>query len=376
MNAVEFLDDIRILKAAILKSRYTAARLANVEMLKLYYAIGCYVSAKTRKGAWGKGAIEEVSLLLSKELPGLRGFSATNIKNMRLFFEEWAHIEFCQTMSGELSRLQSGSVIEIRQTVSDELGPSDLGAFQSIGFSHHMAIIFACKKVDERLYYIRKCATNFWSFRSLQEHLRAKEYETDGRVVNNFMMTLPDELQIGRAIQAFRSEYLLDFVNIVDLNETEQERDEPEWMMDMVTKIRHFIHALGSDFCFMDVKKRFVVGESEFYADLVFFHRQLKCMVAIELKKGDFKPEYLGQLDFYLACLDKFEKREEENPSIGLLLCRKMDRPVVELAVRRYKTPLGVATYQTSADVPEEYRALRPLMDGALKLLTADDIAR
>lgn len=244
-----------------------------------------------------------------------------------------------------------------------------MGAFLSIGFSQHMDIIRLCKTTEERLFYIRKSASSFWSYRQLQQHIKANEYATEGRAVNNFALTIPDDRQVGRAVQAFRSEYLLDFVNIVDLNETEQERDEPEWMMEMVMKVKDLIQALGDDFCFMNVKKRFVVEDEEFYSDLVFYHRALKCMVAVELKKGKFKPAYLSQLSFYLSCLDKYVKRDDENPSIGLVLCHEMKRGVVELAVRDLARPVGVATYRSSADVPEEYKALAPLLEGAQALL-------
>ena len=132
----------------------------------------------------------------------------------------------------------------------------------------------------------------------------------------------------------------------------EAQAAKPMRLMEIVAKVRKFIQELGPDFCFINVKKRFVVGESEFFFDLVFYHRTLKCMVAVELKKCAFKPAYLGQLDFYLACLDKYVKLLDENPSIGLILCHSMDRPVVELAVRRYAMPMGVATYGTSEDVP------------------------
>ena len=235
-----------------------------------------------------------------------------------------------------------------------------------------MEIIFACKTPEERLFYIRKCATEFWSKRTLQQHLKANDYATQGKAVNNFAVTMPNEKQLSRAVQAFKSEYLLDFVNIVDANDDEETLDEPEWMMEMVSKIRRFIQALGSDFCFMDVKKRFIVDDEEYFADLVFFHRALKCMVAVELKRGKFKPAYLGQLEFYLACLDKYVKREDENPSIGLLLCHEMNRSVVELTIGRHNSPLGVATYRTAEDVPDEYKTLRPLLDGAKKLLNED----
>ena len=366
-DLLHFAEDVRVLKNAILRSRYMAARLANAEMLKLYFAVGWYVSCRVRSGKWGEGTIVSISEMLQKELPGLRGFSESNIKMMRQFFEAWGSDLIGQPVVVELQKI---GVEEIGQPLVAQLGPTDSAAFQSIGFSHHLVILNGCKTVESRLYYIRKCATEFWSRRVLMQHIKAHEFETQGHALNNFEMAMPDDAQIGRAVQAFRSEYLLDFVNIVDANETEQERDEPVWMMDMVAKIRHFIQALGSDFCFMDVKKRFVVGEKEYFADLLFYHRSLGCMVAIELKKGEFKPEYLGQLDFYLACLDKFVKHPTEQPSIGLLLCHEMDKDVVELAIRRHNSPIGVATYRTSADVPDEYKVFAPILEGAQALLT------
>ena len=374
---LDVVKDVKVIKAAILKSRYIAARLANGEMLKLYFAIGGYVSQNSRNGQWGTGAIDEISRLLQKELPGLRGFSPTNMKNMRIFYEAWSPKEIRQPLADDFRQpvpeiqkehLQTTEIV-IRQPAADELGENDATAFMATSFTSHMEIIYACKDIDERLFYIRKCATEFWSKRVLQQHLKANDYATRGKAVNNFALTMPDAKQMSRAVQAFKSEYLLDFVNIVDAADDEETLDEPEWMMEMVSKIRRFIQALGPDFCFMDVKKRFIVDDEEYFADLVFFHRELKCMVAVELKRGKFKPAYLGQLEFYLACLDKYVKREDENPSIGLLLCHEMSRSVVELTIGRHNTPLGVATYRTAKDVPDEFKSLRPLLDGAQRLL-------
>ena len=423
----DLTNDVKAIKTAILRSRYVAARLANGEMLKLYFAIGGYVSSNSRNGRWGTGVIDEISRLLQKELPGLRGFSAQNMRNMRLFYEEWNELAICQTLSSKLKQTASNRMpaslsndshlspsgksdspaskddiefcqsltsnlkpddsnalhlpssgklesplskddIEFCQPVASKLEPDDSKAFMSIGFSHHMAIIRACKSLDERLFYIRKCASEFWSARILQQHLKANDFATQGQMVNNFALTMPDNKQVSRAVQAFKSEYLLDFVNIVDAADDEETLDEPEWMMEMVLKIRHFIQTLGPDFCFMDVKKRFIVDDKEYFADLVFFHRILKCMVAVELKRGIFKPAYLGQLEFYLACLDKYVKYDDENPSIGLLICHEMSRSIVELTIGRHNSPLGVATYRTAEDVPDAYKTLRPLLDGAQKL--------
>lgn len=367
-SLIDVIPAVKAIKMAILKSRYLAAKLANAEMLKLYFAVGGYVSANTRDGKWGTGAIEAISERLSNELPGLRGFSPTNIRNMRIFYEEWASTAIHQPLADELRKGDLSSVV-IRQPLADDLGPTDAGAFQSIGFSHHMLILAKCKEVDERRYYIRRCAAEFWTKRQLLQHLCADDYDTQGHAVTNFTVTMPDDKQVSRAVQAFKCEYLLDFVNIVDAEDDEETLDEPEWMMEMVSEIRKLIQALGPDFCFMDVKKRFVVEGEESFADLVFFHRGLKCIVAIELKRGKFKPAYLGQLEYYLACLDKYVKHEDENPSIGLLLCHEMRRAVVEMTIRRHNTPLGVATYRSSADVPKEYEALKPLMEGAQRLL-------
>lgn len=362
---------VRTIKAAILQSRYQAARLANAEMLKLYFAIGGYVSANVRSGRWGENVIRDISEQLSRELPGLRGFSPSNMKMMRQFFESWTDDAIGQPAAVQLH----GDVhrIEIRQPVAVQLGKTDANAFMSIGFTHHMLILNRCKTIEARLFYIRRCAMEFWSKRVLQQHLKANDYATQGKAVNNFALAMPDDKQVSRAVQAFKDEYLLDFVNIVDANDDEETLDEPEWMMEMVSKIRHFIQALGPDFCFMDVKKRFVVENDELFADLVFFHRALKCMVAVELKRGKFKAAYLGQLELYLACLDKYVKREDENPSVGLLLCHEMNKTMVGLTIRRHTSPMGVATYRTAEDVPEDYKTLRPLLDGAQRILDEVD---
>ena len=370
LNLQDIRAAVKTIKTAILKSRYMAARKANVEHLKLYFSVGAYVSANSRNGTWGTGVIAAISEKLSIELPGLRGFSPTNMKNMRIFFEQWALDENRQLPTDDLRNyLVDETLPAIRQLSTGELSESDIAAFFSIGFTHHMEILFKCRSQSERWYYIRKTAMEFWSVEDLKRRIRARDYAVNGKAVNNFALTIPSGRQVSKAVQSFKSEYLLDFVNIVDADDDEETLDEPEWMMEMVAKVRKFIQELGPDFCFMNVKKRFVVGESEFFSDLVFYHRTLKCMVAVELKKGAFKPAYLGQLDFYLACLDKYVKLADENPSIGLILCHSMDRPVVELAVRRYPMPMGVATYRTSEDVPPAYKALKPLLEGSQKLL-------
>ncbi len=189
----------------------------------MYFNIGCYVSANTRTGKWGTGAIEEISRQLQVELPGLRGFSSSSIKYMRQFFEIWSNevlfdkgntnsaIEKCQLSIGEI---KMETDIAIRQLTIGELELSDMKAFWAIGFTHHIHIFSTCKTLEERWYYVRRCAASFWTVEALKSHLRADDFHHEGNLLNNFALTMPDEKHTARAVRAFKDEYLLDFINI------------------------------------------------------------------------------------------------------------------------------------------------------------------
>ena len=386
-------EAVKAIKSAILRSRYLAARLANAEQLKLYFRVGGYVSANTRQGKWGTGAIEAISRSLQAELPGLRGFSEGNIKKMRIFFEEWSSAvnrstvsnDFespanRQTLTGEIStganrHLASDDLAECfslaanRSTPSNDSEKQTWDTFLSVGFSQHMEIIFNCKTEEERWYYIRQSAANFWSVRVLKRHLAAGDFRHVGTLPNNFALTMPDARQVSRAVPSFKDEYLLDFINIEEATDN-ADVDERVLETAIVDSIRKFIQSLGPDFCFIGSQYRLIVGEEEFFIDLLFYHRLLRSMVAIELKRGKFKPAYLGQLNFYLSALDKQVKHPEENQSIGLLLCQEANRTIVELAVQDFNKPIGVATYRLGSEIPEQYRPLIPMIDGVQKILT------
>ena len=180
---------------------------------------------------------------------------------------------------------------------------------------------------------------------------------------------MPDARQASRAVQSFKDEYLLDFINIEDAADSE-DVDERVLETAIVNSIKQFIQSLGPDFCFVGNQYRLVVGEEEFFIDILFYHRLLRSMVAIELKRGKFKPAYLGQLNFYLSVLDEQVKHPEENKSIGLLLCQEASRTIVELAVRDFNKPIGVATYRLGREIPKPYHVLAPMIDGVRKILT------
>ena len=362
----DFAAAVKDIKLAILQSRARAAHVSNVEALKLYFYVGGYVSKKTRTAKWGSGAIDALSNRLQVELPGLRGFSAASIKYMRLFFDEWMKwFEIRHLASDETS------LVPIRHLASDEISQDDVAMFLSVGFTHHREILNKCRGFDERWYYIRSCAQGHWTVTELLAHLRAQDYRHIGALPNNFAKTISPMAQATRAVRSFRDEYLLELVNLDNVDAIhDQDVDERVLSKSLVANIEKTIQALGGDdFCFMGREKRLVYSGEEFFIDLLFYHRGLRAMVAVELKMGKFRPSYLGQLEFYLSALDALMKKPEENPSIGLLLCEKMNKGVVEFAVRDKSKPLGIATYKTLKSIPKPYRSLAPVIEGVRREL-------
>lgn len=368
MMPKDFSTAVKDIKLAILQARARAARVSNVEALKLYFFVGGYVSKKTRAAKWGSGAIDALSDRLQIELPGLRGFSASSIKFMRLWYEAWADwFEIRYLASNE----NAYTIEPIRYLSSNELRGDAVKAFASIGFTHHREVIRFCKDTDERWYYIMACAKGMWSVEELHRHLAEDDYHHAGTLANNFVATLSPMSLATAAVRSFKDEYLLDLVNLENVDARYgYETDERVLSKAMVANIEKTIAALGGDdLCFMAREKRLVFEDDEFFVDLLFFHRGLKAMVAVELKLGDFHPGYLGQLNFYLSALDKLMKKPDENPTIGLLLCETVNKPVVQLAVQGYSQPIGIATYQALKNIPEPYKALAPVIDGVRKVM-------
>ena len=266
---IKFIQEV---KQQILQSRYQAAKLVNRELLLLYYNIGKMLHQKIEQAKWGDKVLQNISAVLQKELPGLKGFSFRNLKNMRKFFEAYASLPFGQTLSAQIKPAIKG---QTASASNDDLAIQDL--FFSLSFSHHLLII-SLKSSDERLFYMQQPTQNHWSFRLLQYHMESDLYNQRGKLPNNFKATLPHKLA-AHALDAFKDEYLLDFINI------NPEDDERVLEQEIVNNIKHFILSLGTRFSFIGNQHRLVVDEEEFFTDLLFFNRNLQCLVAIELKK-------------------------------------------------------------------------------------------
>ena len=380
MKEIHNYDEaVRLIKTAILRSQYDAARSVNEKQLMLYFGIGKYISLNSRKGFWGKGAIDSISERLDKELPGLKGFSARSLRYMRTFYEEWSYIENAglPTVDSEKNVLEpAGAKLEIEKWNLPVPDQSDFPfeSFFAIGFSHHRTILSKVKDRTERLFYIRRCAEEKYSREALMESIARDDYHHQGSLPNNFMQTLPVAEQAFRAINTFKDEYLLDYINVEELSiRDKQDIDERVVENAIIHNVKNFILTFGKDFAFIRNQYHLEAFGEDQYIDLLFFNRELNCLVAVELKTGKFKTSYLGQLQGYLSVLDGFERKPHENPAIGLILCKDMNKSFVDYVIQDYTKPMGVATYRTSEDMSEELRRALPDVEELKKLLDSDE---
>ena len=385
------INAVQVIKAAILQSQQRALKAINQEQLALYYGIGRYVSTNTRKKNWGKGALATISEQLRKELPGLKGFSATNLKNMRIFYEEWRILEnynsSVQTdefteintrLSVQTDEMPANSAVqtvklqaegEIRQLQLTNLPDFPVVAFLSISFTHHTAILSHVKSYEERKFYIQFAADYKVKTEELEQLMEENLYSHQGKLPNNFKKTIPNQLLAYRTISMFKDEYLLDYINTEELFVRDKDRDEKLIEQGIINNVKNFIMTFGKDFTFVGNQYHLEKYDVEQFPDLLFFNRELSALVCVELKDGPFKTAYLGQLAGYLRILDDEVRKPNENPSIGIILCKSANKKFVEYVIQDYDRPMGVATYKTSADMDDRLKKLLPSVEDLEKLL-------
>lgn len=388
---------VETIKTAILQGQYEAAKGVNRIQLAVYFAIGKYISLNTRKGKWGTGALEVISQQLRKELPGLRGFSATQLKEMRLFYEAWMMLDpNSSVMTDELQVIDNYNITN-SSVMTDELSTNSpimiaelddykidiyqaikipetknfpLEDFFKVPFTHHTIIRTGVKSIEARYYYIHRVAEENLQSRVLEKLIKDDAFGHQDLMPSNFAQTLPNSTLARKAVMMFKDEYLLDFINVEQIGERESiDVDEREVEQQIVQNVKNFIMTFGDDFAFIGNQYHLEVYGVEHFPDLLFFNRELNALVVVELKTGDFKSSYLGQLMSYLSILDAKVKKPHENPSIGIVLCKEANREYVEFVIRDYNKPMGVATYKTTAEMPEELRRALPDIEELKKLL-------
>ena len=340
--STQYNDAVKQIKTAILQSQAKALKGVNQEQLALYYGIGRYISQNSREGFWGKDAISTISRQLSIEMPGLKGFSPRNLRNMRLFYEEWKC--FDTNLADASAKLQPRKELADTSAKKEDgsgmipllLEDIPVVAFFSIGFSHHILILSKVKSMGERKFYIQLCADLSMSVDALERKIAEDAYHNQGKMPNNFGVTIPDYKRAFQAIQMFKDEYLLDYINVEQLGERDEDIDERVVENEIVHNIKNFIMTFGRGFSYLGNQVHYDKLGHDHWVDLLFFNRVLRSLVVIELKKGSFKPAYLGQLASYLRVLDDEERIEDENPSVGIVLCKDADRAYVEYVLQDY----------------------------------------
>lgn len=395
----KMLRAVADIKEAILQGQYEAAKGVNRIQLAVYFGIGKYISQHTRKGVWGTGALETISSQLRRELPGLKGFSATTLKKMRLFYENWIMLDANSSVAtdelkstiaiAEISADNSSVITDDSGNDKSSVATDDFGAidiyhtlmvpvtrefpvedFFKVPFTHHVEI-YKLPDLLARYYYIHRTAEEHLSVEKLEKLIAEDAYGHRDQMPSNFTKTISNAAMMRKAVMMFKDEYLLDFINVEEIGVRDSiDVDERVVEREIVNKVKNFIMTIGRDFTFMGNQQLLEVYGVEQFPDLLFFNRELNAMVVIELKTGEFKTSYLGQLMGYLTVLDEKVRKPHENPSIGIVLCKSANREYVEFMIRDYSKPMGVATYKTADEMPENMRKALPDMDALKKLIS------
>ena len=396
----ELRQAVADIKAAILQGQYEACKGVNRIQLAVYFGIGKYVSQHSRKGTWGMSALEVISNQLRRELPGLRGYSATSLRNMRKFYENWIMLD--GNSASALAELQSTdnqrdiksastlannsptAIADISSVATDERNAIDIyhtiqapvtehfpiEDFFRVPFTHHIRIIEGTKEIAAQYYYIHRTAEENLSEKEVIRLAKENAYGRREQIPSNFRHTISDAAQMRKAVTMFKDSYMLDYINVEEIGVRDKiDVDERVVEKEIVSKVKNFIMTLGDDFTFMGNQKLLEIYGVEHFPDLLFFNRELNAMVVIELKTGEFKTSYLGQLMGYLTLLDEKVRKRHENPSIGIVLCKSANREYVEFMIRDYSKPMGVATYKTADEMPENLRKALPDMEELKKLI-------
>ena len=341
-----YVQWVRDIKHYIRRQQIKAAVKVNVELLKVYWRLGRDITEHKADAQWGSRFYETLSSDLKAEFPDMKGFSVTNLKYCRRFYELYSQSDIIR------QQLVDGLDDVKRHQVGDE---SQVPIF-SIPWRHHTEIIAKCKTVDEALFYVCKTIENGWSRSVLLNFLDAKLYLTEGKAVTNFARLLPTPMS-DLAQQTLKDPYNFDFLTI------RQDYDERELQSALTTNMTRFLLELGNGFAYVGQQYRLQVGEQEFFADLLFYHLKLRCYVVIELKVERFKPEHLGQLGFYISAIDRDVKTEGDNPTIGLLICKTKDSVVAEYALGTTSLPIGISEYELKRMIPDNFKGTLPTIE-------------
>ena len=377
---------VETIKTAILQGQYEALKGTNRIQLAVYFSIGKYLSKNTRRLSYGEGGLKAISDQLHRDLPGLRGYSATQLNEMRRFYEAWQMLDAKDSsVTTDKSGKQELSVATDKLQIADnkidiyhciaipnaiEFPIED---FFKMPFTHHTRLMAMCKDLEARYYYIHRTAQEHLSVDALEKLIKQQAYEHREEIPNNFSKALVNSSVARKAVMMFKDTYALDFINVEEIGLRDKiDVDERVIEKEIVQNVKNFIMTFGHDFTFVGNQYHLEVYNHDFFPDLLFFNRELNALVVVELKAGEFNPSYLGQLTTYLQILDDKVRKPHENPSIGIVLCKSADKAFVEYVIKRYDSPMGVATYTTADDMPEDVRRALPDVEELKRVLNQE----
>lgn len=396
-SIISLSDAVEAIKTAIMQGQYEALKDVNRVQLAVYFAIGKYLSKNSKRFAYGAKTMEKISEQLHKEMPGLRGFSTSLLYEMRRFYDLWKELDVDFPIEIGESSFSDYNELSLNKKLNF---PIAIGKFQSsecqidiynsmripnlpdfpiedffkVPFTHHIRIMTKCKEVNARYYYIHRTAEEHLSVDSLENLIKQKAFENRDNLPNNFSKTISNSSMARKAVMMFKDNYTLQFINTEEIGERDiQDIDERVIEQKIVQNIKNFIMNFGKDFSFIGNQYHLEVYGVEFFPDLLFFNRELNSLVVVELKMGEFKPSYLAQLTTYLQILDDHVRKPHENPSIGIVLCKSANKNFVEYVIQKYTSPMGVATYKTADDLPDDLRKTLPNIDDLRKILNGDN---
>lgn len=322
-NQPEYTYFISNVIAQIRSAQYEALRAVNKKQIHLYWDLGKQIVEKQTELGWGKSVVELMAKDIQTAFPTVSGFSARNLWLMRQFYEMYVASEILQPLVAE------------------------------IGWSHHLQVMSKCTNDHQREFYILMTKRMGWTKEVLIHQIDNKTYEKHLLNQTNFEQTVPEKYR-NQAFLAIKDEYQFDFLELSD------EHSERELELAIIKNIQAFLLEMGGDFSFIGSQYKLTVGDKEFKVDLLLFHRKLRSLIAIDLKIGEFTPEMAGKMQFYLSVLNDTIRQEDENPSIGIILCKSKNRTIVEYALKDSHKPIGVATYTIENTLPEHLKALLP----------------
>jgi predicted nuclease of restriction endonuclease-like (RecB) superfamily len=350
------------IKARVRHAQHRAALSANAEMVLMYWDVGRLIAARQEQEGWGAGVIPRLAVDLKNELPEQKGFSPRNLSRMIAFFRAYP------ILPQAVAKLESGkpaaspaTPTAILPQAAAKLVPPSAGAGSSdcllaVPWSHHIVLIEKVKDFSTRIWYARQVVEQGWSREALTAQIKQRAHERQGTAVTNFATTLP-EIHASLATGLLKDPYLFDFLTL------EEPFHERELETGLLTHLQKFLLELGRGFAFVGRQYRLEVSDREFYLDLLFYHLHLRCFVVVELKRGDFKPEYAGKMNFYCSVVDDQLRHPQDLPTLGLILCQTKDRVLAEYALRDIHKPIGIADYELTRALPSELASSLPSIE-------------